>query len=230
MVVERRDAVVVEPGRGGSEDRHALPGLAEGVAVAHHLARHVAKGILSAATLELIDRDHVGEVEHVDLLELGGCAELGCHDIKRGINERDDPGVALADTGGLDDDKVVSRCLARGDRVGEVLGNLGGASCGHGSEEHLAGDDRVHADAVAEKCSTTTSTSGIDGDHGHAYLALLIQPKAAQKLVREARLARAAGACDAQHRCCAAGSRGEDVGPEGLGGATGFEHSDRAGE
>jgi hypothetical protein len=70
VLVERGDPLVVE-GRGGrAEHRHVLPGGTELLAVAHELAPHVAPGVLGAAPLELVDRDGVGEVEHVDLLEL----------------------------------------------------------------------------------------------------------------------------------------------------------------
>ena len=78
----------------------------EGLAVADQLAPHVAQRVLGAAALELVDGDRVGEVEHVDLLELRRGAELGRHHVERHVDERDDGGVALADAGGLDDHQV----------------------------------------------------------------------------------------------------------------------------
>ena len=70
VLVERGDAVVVERGRAGAEHRHVGRLLAECFAVTHELAAHVAQGVLSPATFELVDRHRVGEVEHVDLFQL----------------------------------------------------------------------------------------------------------------------------------------------------------------
>ena len=61
---------------------------AELLAVAGELAAHVAQRVLGAAPLELVDGDHVGEVEHVDLLELRRRAELGRHHVERHVDER----------------------------------------------------------------------------------------------------------------------------------------------
>ncbi len=77
LLEQRGDAVVVEPGGRGAEDRHGLPALAEGLAVAHQLAGDVAAGVLGPAALVLVDRDDVGEVEHVDLLQLRRGANSG---------------------------------------------------------------------------------------------------------------------------------------------------------
>jgi hypothetical protein len=41
------------------------------------LAGDIATGILSAAALELVDRHGVGEVEHVDLLQLARAPNSG---------------------------------------------------------------------------------------------------------------------------------------------------------
>jgi hypothetical protein len=49
----------------------------EALAVALVLLAHVAQRVGGALAVELVDRDEVGEVEHVDLLELRRGAELG---------------------------------------------------------------------------------------------------------------------------------------------------------
>ena len=56
--------------RAGAEHRHVLRPGAERRPVADQLAGHVAQRVGGAAPLELVDRHHVGEVEHVDLLQL----------------------------------------------------------------------------------------------------------------------------------------------------------------
>ena len=61
------------------------------------LAAHVAEGVRAAAALELVDGHGSGEVEHVDLLQLGGGAELRRHHVQREVDVGDDGGVALAD-------------------------------------------------------------------------------------------------------------------------------------
>ena len=45
------------------------------------------QGVLAAAPLELVDRDHVGEVEHVDLLQLRRGAELRRHHVQRHVDQ-----------------------------------------------------------------------------------------------------------------------------------------------
>ncbi len=98
-----RHAVVVEAAGHGAEDRHLLGPPVEGGAVALHLLGDVAQRVGGAAAVELVDGDELGEVEHVDLLELAGGAELGRHHVHRHVDHRHDRRVALADARGLDD-------------------------------------------------------------------------------------------------------------------------------
>jgi hypothetical protein len=49
--------------------------------------RDVAQRVLAPLAVELVDGDDVGEVEHVDLLELAGGAELGRHHVERDVDE-----------------------------------------------------------------------------------------------------------------------------------------------
>ena len=51
-------------------------------ALAQRRERPVAQRVTGAAALELVERHHVGEVAHVDLLQLGGGAELGRHHVQ----------------------------------------------------------------------------------------------------------------------------------------------------
>ena len=113
VLVERGDAVVVEARRDGAEHRQRLGVGAEELPVAGQLAAHVAERVLGAAALELVDHHRVGEVEHVDLLELAGRAELGRHHVERHVAVLDDPGVALPDAGRLDDHEVEAGRLDR---------------------------------------------------------------------------------------------------------------------
>ena len=102
-LIQRGDAVVVEARRDRAEHRHLVGRRLEQLAVALVLLAHVAQRVLRALAVELVDGDEVGEVEHVDLLELRRGAELGRHHVQRDVDQRHDRRVALADAGGLDD-------------------------------------------------------------------------------------------------------------------------------
>jgi hypothetical protein len=70
VLEECGDPIVGEASRRGAVHRHVLPCGGERLAVAYELARHVATRIFGTATLEFVDGHGVGEVEHVDLLQL----------------------------------------------------------------------------------------------------------------------------------------------------------------
>ncbi len=123
--------------------------------VAPPLLAHVAQRILGAALLELVDHDQVGEVEHVDLLELARGAVLARHHVDREVDQIDDLGVALADAGRLDHDQVEPGELEQRDRVGEhgAGGEMLAARRERAHEDALV-RQAVHADAVAEQRAT----------------------------------------------------------------------------
>jgi hypothetical protein len=176
--------------------------------------------------LELVDRDGVGEVEHVDLLELGRGAELRRHHVQRVVDERHDGGVALADAGRFDDHEVEPGRLEHGDGVGEPLGQPAlGAAGGHRPEEDVLAGEAVHPDPVTEQRAAALAPGGVDGEHGDAELVLLVEAEAAHQLVGERGLAGAAGAGDAEHRDGAPGGEVE------LGGqASGLDEREGAGQ
>ena len=197
VLVQRRDTVVVEAGGDRAEDREVGRIGAESIEVPGHLPAHVAQRVLGAATLELVDRDDLGEVEHVDLLQLAGRAELRGHHVDRHIDVIDDPGVPLPDARRLDDHEVEARRLAGGHDVVEGLGNLARAAGGERTEEHLRRLDRVHADPVAEQRPAAPATRRVDGEHRDPELVLLVEAESADELVGQRRLAGAAGPGDA---------------------------------
>ena len=119
-LVQRGHAVVVEARRDRAEHRHRRRAAARtprGCAgICLRTSRSASCGALA---VELVDRDEVGEVEHVDLLELARGAELRRHHVQRHVDERHDRRVALADARGLDDDEVEARrpCTRRSRRA-----------------------------------------------------------------------------------------------------------------
>ncbi len=165
----------------------------ERLAVALHLLPHVAQRVLRALAVELVDRHEIGEVEHVDLLELRRRAELGRHHVERHVDERRDRGVALADARRLDDHDVERRDLARGDHVGERLAHFAaGVARGERAHVDVRMLDRVHPDAIAQERAAGLAARRIDRDDRDPQAVLLVEPEAPDDLVGERALARAA--------------------------------------
>ena len=119
--------------------------------IAAPLLAHVAQAVLGAALLALVEHDEIGEVEHVDLLELARGAVLARHHVQRQIDEIDDLGVGLADAGGLDDDRDRIRrpdtARSRPSAPREVARCC--AARGQRAHEDRLGGEAVHADAIA---------------------------------------------------------------------------------
>jgi hypothetical protein len=198
-LVQRGNAVVVEARRNRSIHRHLVRRRLERLAIALELLAHVAQRVLGALAVELVDRDEVGEVEHVDLLELACRAELRRHHVKRGVHERHDGRVALADARGLDDHEVEARDLARRDHVRQRLADL---ASGIARRERAHIDmrvlDRIHANAVAQQRATGLAPRRVDRDDRDVQGIALVEAEAAHELVGQRALARAARAGDAE--------------------------------
>ncbi len=80
-LVELLGAVVIEARRNGRNHREVLVSNVECFTIAPDLFADIPEGIVCPATVGLVDGDHVSEIKHVNLLELGGCAVLGRHDV-----------------------------------------------------------------------------------------------------------------------------------------------------
>ena len=221
VLVEGGDAVVVEARGDRAEDRELLEGDAGDARRPGQLAADVAQGVLAAPPLELVDRDRVGEVEHVDLLELGRRPRTRAS--SRTARRRRAATTAASPwpmPGRLHDHQVEPGGPAGGDGVVEAGGQLapeprvakdrkntrprGPAPrpC-HPPPALAAGHlavDGVHPDAVAEQGPAALAPGRVDGQDGDAQLVLLVEAEAADQLVGQRRLARAAGAGDAEDR------------------------------
>ena len=199
-VVEGRHPVIVELGGDGAEDRHLLGPPAKGLAVALDLLAHVLHGVVAAALLELVDHRQVGEIQHVDFLELRGGPVLTRHDIDGHVHEVDDARVALADAGGFRDDKIKTRRLDGHDGVGQGFGYLcSGAARGKRAHVDPRTADGVHADAVPQERPTGFAARRVAAQHRHPRLPEVVQD-AHDQLIGQGGLARAAGAGDADNR------------------------------
>ena len=165
-----------------------------------HLLPHVAQRVVAALAVKLVDGHGVGEVQHVDFLELAAGAELRSHHIERYVHMGDDGGITLADARGLRDDQIETRQFAGGKDLAEAPGHLAaGRAGGQGSHIDALAVDRIHADAVTEQRPAASAPGGIGRDDGDVEGILLIEAEPADDLVGQRRLAGAAGAGDAEH-------------------------------
>ncbi len=161
------------------------------------LLAHIAQAVLGTPLLALVEYDQVGEVEHVDLLELTCGAVLARHDIQRQVHEIDDLGVGLPDAGRLDNDEIESGRLVQLDHVlqhgrgGEVL-----PAGGQRPHENRIRRQGVHADAISEERATAAPARGVHRDHGDLQIREGAH-QARQELVGETRLTGTAGSGDA---------------------------------
>ena len=188
-----RAATLPNTGRSSSRaERFAVPG---------HLTADVAERILGAAPLELVDHDQVGEVEHVDLLELGRGAVLGRHDVDRHVGQRDDRGITLTDARRLHDDEVESRHPAgvdhRRQRRRDLLGRHR-VSRSNGRTPAASWPPPCECDHRAARRRPAVSRDRRRARRRGPCPAGRVESQ--QQLVGERRLARASGAGDAHDR------------------------------
>ena len=151
--------------------------------------------------LELVDRHHVGEVEHVDLLQLRRGAELGRHHVQRDVDEGTIAGVALADARRLHDRPGRTRPPGRPAMTSaEVVG--------HSAPRPRVASERKNTCSPSsafirirspEQRAAAAPPGRVDRQHRDAQLVLLVDAEPPDQLVGQRRLARAAGAGDAEH-------------------------------
>ncbi len=183
-LIQCGDAVVVEACGDRSEHRHGVGRLHEQLAIALILLAHVAQRVSRALAVEFVDRDKVGEVEHVDLFELARRPELGRHHVERDVDQWHDCRIPLADAGGLDDDQVEAGDLARRDGVRQRLGDLTARlPGGHRAHVDVRVVDRVHPDAIAEQRAARLASRRIDRNDGDAQLVVLVQSEAPYEFI-----------------------------------------------
>ena len=80
----------------------------KGKPIAPHLAADIAKGVLGALFVSLVDRHQVCKVEHPDLFQLGGGPVFGGHNVQGQVGKVHYRGVGLSDAGGFQNGQVES--------------------------------------------------------------------------------------------------------------------------
>ena len=96
-MIQSGHAIVGKAARHGAENGHLIGRRGPRLFVALHLLAHIALCVLRAFAVELVDRNKVGKIEHVNFFELAGGAKFWRHDIQRYVHVRHDGSVALAD-------------------------------------------------------------------------------------------------------------------------------------
>ncbi len=229
-LVEGSDAIVVETGRLGAENRHVIGRLGEQLPVSLDLLAHIAQGIIGPLAVEFVDGHEVGKIEHVDFFQLGSGAEFRSHDIQRNIDIGNDGGIALADTGSFDNDQIKTGQLAGGDDFRQSRGDFAaGIAGGQGAHENIRMLDGIHADAVTQQGAAGALSGRVDGDQADFHLVALVEAETANQFIGQGRLAGAAGAGNPQDRCGQVRSGLEQRLPE-LGSNAIFEQGDDPGE
>ena len=199
-MVEGCDAVVIEFGGNGSEDRHLFGGGFPLAAVALDLLADIPDRILTAPFFEFVDHHQIGIVEHVDFFQLGRSPELTGHDIHGEIAQVDDVRIPLSDAGGFGDDQVIAGSLGHTDHLFQGQGNfrVRVARC---QRPHIDSGvlDGVHADSVAQQRAAGFAPRRVTADDGDAEILHVVQ-KAQDQFVGEGGFARSAGSGNAHHR------------------------------
>ena len=95
-VIKRGDAIIVKARGLGAKDRHLVGAGGPLTTVALDLLTDIAQRVLCATAVEFVNGNEVGEIQHVNLLQLACGAILGCHDIQASVNQRHDGRVTLA--------------------------------------------------------------------------------------------------------------------------------------
>ncbi len=91
--------------------------------VAPKLFLDVSQRILGTAFVELVDRDNVREVEHVDLFELGCGSVVRRHDVEGHVGVVCDLSVRLPDPACFENDQVKAGALEQPHGLADLLGH-----------------------------------------------------------------------------------------------------------
>ena len=99
LVIKRCHALIVKVGRHRAIDGHLIERLVKRLPVTLCLFTYIPQSVFGTLTIELVDRNKIGIVQHVDLLKLSCSTKFWCHHVERAVNQRYDPGITLADPG-----------------------------------------------------------------------------------------------------------------------------------
>ena len=112
-MVGRRDAIIAKARCDRAEHWQFFWRCIPGFAITLHLFGNITECVFRPFPVKLVDNHLVGEVEHIDFLELALGTKLRRHDIHGCINKRHNTRIALADTRCFNHDQIKVK-LARG--------------------------------------------------------------------------------------------------------------------
>ena len=163
------------------------------------LLTHVAQCIQSPALIKLIQRHHIGIIEHIDLLQLRSGPIFGRHYIQSHIAVFSDHGIALTDSAGLHHDQIITRHLQNAHSIVYVRTQrqVGLTGC-HRTHVHTVVVDTIHSNAIAQQGTACFSFRWVDGNDGQLLLRK-IREEPSHQLIHQTTFARAAGTCNAQN-------------------------------
>ena len=90
----------------GAVNRHLFQILIPKSVVALILLAHIPERIQGPSLVEFIERDDIRKIQHIDLLQLGGCSVFRRHDIERKITVVEDLCIALTNAGSFQNDQI----------------------------------------------------------------------------------------------------------------------------
>ena len=180
----------------------------EHVPVAAHLLADGSQCIFAATLLKLVQHDEVGDVEHLDLLQLRVRAEFRGHHVEGVVGHGRDGVTALADAAGLAEDEVEADRLRHLDGAVEVVGNFGARTAtGQRAHEQVVVGQGVHADAVAQQGAAGALSRRVHAQQADFELGIVAHD-AQHQFVQEAGFSSPTGAGESDDRNVALGRSG----------------------
>ena len=175
---KRVDTLVVElAGIGGVhgdielEQRPLLAGIDLDPPVLDPVEDHLSKSIFRPGFIALVDDDGIGQIQHVDLVQLGRGPILAGHDVDGVVADFRHAGGTLPDTAGLHDDDVESGGLEHVYRIRKRRAELRIALAG-GKAPHVDPlvTQTVHANPVPQERSTGGGLRGVYRQYSHRHV------------------------------------------------------------
>ena len=128
---------------------------------------HLVQHRLRHRVVQLVDRDHVGDLHDPGLQRLNRVARAGHQREHDGVGDREHADLALPRADGLEEDDILARRVEHEQRLQRRLGETAGvAARPHRADEDVGIEEVVgQADPVAEQRALRERARGIDRDH-----------------------------------------------------------------
>ena len=177
VLVERLDHLVdalAARGDGLDDRRPPAPGPRASPRPEH--VAQVADGGVGAVAVGLVDHEHVGDLQDAGLRRLDAVAHAGREQHDRGVGQRGDLDLGLADADRLDQHHVAAGGVQHPDRLRRGPGQAAEVAAGGHRADVDAGVGGVvlHPDPVAEQRAAGERRRRVDGQHADPLPALAV--------------------------------------------------------